>query len=163
PGLVQKWRFVGGARRTSPQIAEAIDAWCVYCACPAEQFAGQIVLLGMVCGVVVLVRPPISLVSEQIPRLRCTVAGGVTTNRGKGHCDRTRTKRSGFLRWREQLHHLFEENIYHLYNYPNPPIMAILLKPLAELPPLVGSLGLFYLKVAMTLIALGWVFRLVES
>jgi alpha-1,2-mannosyltransferase len=73
------------------------------------------------------------------------------------------SNRSAILRWREQLHHLADEDIYQRYTYPNPPIMALLLSPLAELPPLVGSLAWFYLKVGMTLLALAWVFRLVES
>ena len=36
-------------------------------------------------------------------------------------------------------------------------------QPLAELPPIVGALCWFYLKVAMTLAALYWVFRIVED
>ncbi len=70
--------------------------------------------------------------------------------------------RSAILRWREQLHHLADEDIYQRYTYPNPPIMALLLNPLAQLPPLVGSLAWFYLKVGMTLLALHWILRLVE-
>jgi len=71
--------------------------------------------------------------------------------------------KSAFLRWRPQLIEMGEgEDIYQQYNYPNPPIMALLLSPLAHLPPLVGALGWFYLKVAMTLLALHWVFLLVE-
>src|SRR5262249_49266933 len=45
----------------------------------------------------------------------------------------------------------------------NPPVMAVLLRPLAALPPLVGALVWFYLKVGMTLLAFHWVFRLVEE
>ena len=48
-------------------------------------------------------------------------------------------------------------------NYPNPPIMALILRPLAGLPPLVGALTWFYLKVVMTFLAIHWAFRLVES
>jgi hypothetical protein len=40
--------------------------------------------------------------------------------------------------------------------------MAILLWPLAEMPPLAAAMLWFYLKVGMTLLALRWVFRLVE-
>ncbi len=75
----------------------------------------------------------------------------------------SRTNRSAFLRWREQLHHLADQNIYLRYAYPNPPIMALLLEPLAELPPLIGSLSWFYLKLFMTALAVFWVFRLVET
>jgi uncharacterized membrane protein len=42
--------------------------------------------------------------------------------------------------------------------------MALLLSPLgATQNPLAGALVWFYLKIGMTLLALGWVFRLVES
>src|SRR5262245_63856871 len=58
--------------------------------------------------------------------------------------------RSAILRWREQLHQLGSEDIYQRYVYPNPPIMALLLEPLAQLPPLAGSLLWFYLKAGMT-------------
>lgn len=72
--------------------------------------------------------------------------------------------RSAFLRWRNQLLDLDEGvDIYARYNYPNPPIMALLLEPLAELPPLVGSLTWFYLKVGMAIIVFWWAFQLVET
>jgi hypothetical protein len=73
------------------------------------------------------------------------------------------SNRSAILRWREQLKQLTLLNIYDESNYPNPPIMALLLKPLAQLPPLVGALSWFYLKVLMALVALHWFFRIVES
>jgi hypothetical protein len=41
--------------------------------------------------------------------------------------------------------------------------MALLLNPLADLPPLVGALTWFYLKVGMTLATLYWLFRLVPQ
>jgi hypothetical protein len=71
--------------------------------------------------------------------------------------------RSAILRWRPQIQQIDDVNIYQRYTYPNPPIMALLLKPLLTLPPLAASLTWFYLKVAMTLVALAWTFRLVES
>src|SRR5262249_11013443 len=71
-------------------------------------------------------------------------------------------QRSAIVRWAPQLQQLDDEDIYQRYTYPNPPIMAILLWPLAELPPLAGALSWFYLKVGMTMLALCWVFRLVE-
>jgi hypothetical protein len=74
-----------------------------------------------------------------------------------------RSNRSAFLRWRDQLQHLDSEDIYQLYNFPYPPIMAMLLEPLMRLPPLAGSLCWFFMKLAMTLLALAWIFRLVES
>jgi hypothetical protein len=81
----------------------------------------------------------------------------------KASGDGVRSNRSAFLRWREQLHHLFDENIYQRYTYPNPPIMALLLEPLSQLPSLAGSLLWFYLKLGMAALALWWVFRIVES
>jgi hypothetical protein len=71
--------------------------------------------------------------------------------------------RSAILRWREQLLLLAEEDIYERHNYPNPPIMALLLRPLVELPPVVGALAWFYLKVGMALLAIHWAIRLVDN
>src|SRR5437879_3581466 len=55
--------------------------------------------------------------------------------------------RSAIARWGPQLRHLGDEDIYERYNYPNPPIMALLLEPIAHLPPLLGSISWFYLKL----------------
>jgi alpha-1,2-mannosyltransferase len=76
-----------------------------------------------------------------------------------------RENRSAFLRWREQILDLSEQriDIWQRHNYPNPPIMAVLLEPLAYLPPLAGSLCWFYLKVGMAVLALLGTFRLVED
>src|SRR5262245_56526152 len=75
-----------------------------------------------------------------------------------------RQDRSAILRWREQLLDLDSgENIYQRYTYPNPPIMALLLRPLAELPPLAGALTWYFLKVGMALYACAVVFRMVQA
>jgi hypothetical protein len=72
--------------------------------------------------------------------------------------------RGAITRWREQLLSWQEgEDIYARFVYPNPPIMALLLLPLAQLPPLAGALVWFYLKAGMTLLVLCWVLRLVEA
>src|SRR5262245_5534797 len=72
--------------------------------------------------------------------------------------------RSAFERWRPQLDGLDRgENIYDVYVYPNPPIMALLLKPLADMKPPLGALLWYYLKAGMALASLYWVFRLVEG
>jgi hypothetical protein len=77
---------------------------------------------------------------------------------------KAREQRSAFQRWRPQLLQLQEGvNIWERHNYPNPPIMALLLLPLAQLPSVTGALCWFYLKVGMTLLAVFWVFRLIES
>jgi hypothetical protein len=71
--------------------------------------------------------------------------------------------RSAFVRWRSQIEQLDDVDIYQQFNYPNPPIMALLLEGLMRLPPLAGSLAWFYLKVGMALFAIAWVFRMVET
>ncbi len=75
--------------------------------------------------------------------------------------------RSAILRWTDPLLGLWEnENIYELYQYPNPPIMAILLRPIASLStwsPVLEALTWFYLKAGMILLSLYWVFRMVQG
>lgn len=73
--------------------------------------------------------------------------------------------RSAFLRWREMINGLFAgANIYVGANeYPNPPIMAIVLKPFAALPAKVGALAWFYAKVLMAALAALWAWRLVRG
>jgi alpha-1,2-mannosyltransferase len=75
----------------------------------------------------------------------------------------SKSNRSAILRWRDQIHHLGNEDIYQRYAYPNPPIMAMILEPIAQLPPLLGSLTWFYLKLLMAVLSVYWVFRIVES
>ncbi|HEY2908790.1 MAG TPA: glycosyltransferase family 87 protein [Gemmataceae bacterium] len=78
--------------------------------------------------------------------------------------DRGLQSRSAFLRWRTMIHEVFAgTNIYvGVHEYPNPPIMAIVLKPFADLPPKAGALAWFYAKVLMALLAAIWIFRLVQ-
>ncbi len=92
-----------------------------------------------------------------------SVQYAVKASRGDG-------RRSAILRWRDQLLSLQEgEDIYQRYTYPNPPIMALILLPVANvpewtgLPPVAGALVWYYLKVGMTLLALAWAFRMVEA
>ncbi len=70
--------------------------------------------------------------------------------------------RSAFLRWRELINGVFAgQNIYvGLNEYPNPPIMAVLLRPFAALPPTTGALAWFYTKVLLAVLAAVWTFRL---
>ena len=70
--------------------------------------------------------------------------------------------RSAFLRWRTMIHEIFAgTNVYvGVHEYPNPPIMAVVLKPFADLPPTTGALAWFYAKVLMVCVAAVWVFRL---
>jgi len=75
-----------------------------------------------------------------------------------------RDNRSAFLRWRAQILELDDGvNIWQRHNYPNPPIMVVVLLPLVALPPLVGSLAWFYLKAVMAIVAIHLAFRVVET
>jgi hypothetical protein len=72
--------------------------------------------------------------------------------------------RTAFLRWRAEIQKLMGGvEIYRASNFPNPPIMPIMLSPLVFVPPWLGSLCWFYLKVGMALVSIYWVCRLVES
>ena len=75
--------------------------------------------------------------------------------------------RSAINRWAPQLQQMENgEDIHKSYNYPNPPIMALMLWPLSELvtwSPLAGALTWFYVKVVLAIVCMLWVFRLVES
>ncbi|NBO92229.1 MAG: DUF2029 domain-containing protein [Planctomycetia bacterium] len=72
--------------------------------------------------------------------------------------------RSAFNRWRHQLLLLKDGvDISDSHNYPNPPIMAVLLEPLAYLPALGGAMTWFALKVLMAVLSFYGVCRLVEG
>jgi hypothetical protein len=74
-----------------------------------------------------------------------------------------RETRSAFVRWSSQIAELGTGvDIWEHHNYPNPPIMALILKPLMHLPPLAGSLIWFYLKIAMAVLSIYWVLRLLD-
>ncbi len=84
---------------------------------------------------------------------------------------------SAFQRWQPQISDLGNGvDIAQRYNYPNPPIMALLLYPLARLPETAQRLGLsehaastlaalcwFYIKAGLTLLAFRWVFQFVAQ
>ncbi|WZO98111.1 glycosyltransferase family 87 protein [Isosphaeraceae bacterium EP7] len=58
--------------------------------------------------------------------------------------------RSAFIRWRPQVLELMAgHNIYDTTLYPNPPIMAISLAPLAAMNPVVGAVLFFMIKVGL--------------
>lgn len=72
--------------------------------------------------------------------------------------------RSAFLRWNNQLLDLGHGiDIWAVHEYPNPPIMALVLMPLAQLPPVVGAMAWFLLKTALTLLAIRWVWRMADG
>lgn len=76
-----------------------------------------------------------------------------------------RQTRSAFLRWRAMILDVYAgANPYIGKNeYPNPPVMAIILRPFAELPPITGAMGWFFSKVLMAGLAVLWTFRLISS
>jgi hypothetical protein len=83
---------------------------------------------------------------------------------GARHAVKVTHTRSAFLRWRPQLEQVEQGvDISAQFNYPNPPIMAILLEPLAKMPPLTGAMVWFSLKALMALVSLWWVLRLIET
>jgi hypothetical protein len=72
--------------------------------------------------------------------------------------------RSAIYRWLEQIRRVDDgRNIYAEDNYPNPPIMMLLLEPLVWLPPLTASLLWYYLKVGMAITSILLTFRLIET
>lgn len=79
--------------------------------------------------------------------------------------DNGEQSRSAFLRWRTMVRDVFTgTNIYvGKHEYPNPPVMAIILRPFMELPPVVGAMTWFYAKVLMAVLAALWCFRLVAN
>jgi hypothetical protein len=80
--------------------------------------------------------------------------------------------RSAFVRWQSQVAQIEDGvDIAARFNYPNPPIMAIVLFPLAKLPALLEQCGVphaaglttaalvwFFLKIGLTLVVFRWVF-----
>lgn len=79
--------------------------------------------------------------------------------------DTGQQSRSAFLRWRSMVQDVFTgTNIYTGTNeYPNPPVMAIILRPFAALPPVTGAMAWFYAKVLMGVCAAVWTFRLLGN
>jgi hypothetical protein len=85
--------------------------------------------------------------------------------------------RSAFVRWQDQVLQIERGvDIHQRFNYPNPPIMALVLYPLAKLPGVATSVGLseqvgltfaalcwYFIKVGLTLLVLRWVVFLVED
>ena len=72
--------------------------------------------------------------------------------------------RSAFLRWRTQLADLDDGiNVWDKYAYPNPPIMALILKPFLQLPPTLGASLWFACKSLLALGAIFGVLSLLDS
>ncbi|MHC4414914.1 MAG: glycosyltransferase family 87 protein [Planctomycetota bacterium] len=74
---------------------------------------------------------------------------------------RIKDGKSAFLRWQPQVKELASgEDVYAKYTYPNTPVVALMLYPLASLPPTVGAIAFFCLKVGMATAAAIWAIRL---
>jgi hypothetical protein len=85
--------------------------------------------------------------------------------------------RSAFVRWQSQVVQIEQRvDIAHDYNYPNPPVMALILFPFAKLPTWLAHVGIspqagltaaalawFFLKAGLTVLVFWWVFRMVEG
>lgn len=85
-----------------------------------------------------------------LPRVFAVTVVAVLLFTGATYTHKALQQRSAFLRWRGQILQLDDGvNIYERFQYPNPPIMALMLMPLAEMPPLAGALFWFGLKVIM--------------
>ena len=77
--------------------------------------------------------------------------------------DQRRTNRSAIQRWQPQILGLEQgEDISKTYQYPNPPIMSVLLLPLVRLPAMSMATIWYCAKVVMAILVLSWSLRLVD-
>ncbi|MCS7045179.1 MAG: DUF2029 domain-containing protein [Gemmataceae bacterium] len=75
-----------------------------------------------------------------------------------------RDGRSAIVRWAPQLERLRHgADIWKEHNYPNPPIMALLLMPLTLLPTAIAALAWFWIKAALTVAAIMAVFAMLDG
>jgi alpha-1,2-mannosyltransferase len=79
------------------------------------------------------------------------------------YAEKAAEDRSAFIRWRHQVLQLMQGvNIYDTVMYPNPPIMPLTLYPLMVLPPVVGALCWYALKVVLTAASAWMCFEMVR-
>jgi alpha-1,2-mannosyltransferase len=72
--------------------------------------------------------------------------------------------KSAFLRWRPQIEDLDRGvDIYDAHNYPNPPIMALILRPFVALPPFTGAVVWLLVKAALAGVLFVWAVRLASE
>ena len=69
--------------------------------------------------------------------------------------------KSAFLRWRPQIEDLDRGvDIYDKHNYPNPPVMALILRPFVALPPVAGAVAWLLVKAVLAGVMFVWGLRL---
>lgn len=74
-----------------------------------------------------------------------------------------RSNRSAIQRWQPQILGLEQgEDISQKYAYPNPPVMSVLLLPLAKLPSGVMAITWYLLKVGMAVLSTAWILAMVD-
>ncbi len=72
--------------------------------------------------------------------------------------------RSAFCRWRSQIQAMGRgQDISATHNYPNPPVMAVVLEPLVHLPPVVGAVSWYVLKAGMAALCMWWAISLIQA
>jgi alpha-1,2-mannosyltransferase len=91
---------------------------------------------------------------------------------GIQYADKSADSHSAFVRWRSQVQELARgEDAYRHHNYPNGPIMALILYPISLLGRCefggvvldLGALSWFILKVGMTLALVVWTGNLIQE
>ena len=98
------------------------------------------------------------------PRLFLAAIGVLMVVLGVRHAHKVADDRSAFRRWQPQIQALDEGvDLSARFNYPNPPVMAVLLEPLAWLPPVSAAMTWFACEVVFAGLSLFWVIRLVEE
>src|ERR1700722_11955608 len=71
--------------------------------------------------------------------------------------------RSAFLRWGNQIEDLRQGvNIWQVHEYPNPPIMALVLIPFSGLTHPAGAMTWFTFKALSLLLAIHWTWRMLD-
>ncbi len=83
---------------------------------------------------------------------------------GIAYAGKAADNRSAFVRWRHQVHMLWDGvNIYDTLLFPNPPIMPITLAPFMALPKLPGALSWFAFKIVITAFSAWFCFDMVRK
>ena len=72
--------------------------------------------------------------------------------------------RSAVARWKPQIEAMDQGiDIWEKHEYPNPPVMAIILRPVVALDPVPASVVWFCIKAALACLSLVWIFHIIEA